>query len=70
MLVKAPGQSADFNFTGHTLVIPCHAAGMSAFIGLDMYILNEGMVKAGYFKSQYIANGISNDGLSVAGTEG
>jgi len=43
---------------------------MSAFIGLDLYILNEGMVKAGYFKSQYIANGISNDGLSVAGNEG
>jgi len=36
-------------FSGSTLVIPCHSAGMSPFIGLDLYILNEGMRKAGYY---------------------
>lgn len=52
-------------FSGSTLVIPCHSAGMSPFIGLDLFILNEGMQKAGYYKSDYIAPGVSNDGLSI-----
>lgn len=52
-------------------MLPCHSAGMSPFIGLDMYILNEGMEKIGYFKSESIVAGLSNDGLSlVEGGEG
>jgi hypothetical protein len=57
------GVKPDFN--GSTLVLPCHSAGMSPFIGLDLFILNEGMQKAGYYKSDYIAPGVSNDGLSI-----
>ena len=37
------GSSVKPEFSGTTLVIPCHSAGMSPFIGLDLYILNEGM---------------------------
>jgi predicted ATP-grasp superfamily ATP-dependent carboligase len=43
---------------------------MSPFIGLDLYILNEGMRKVGYYKSEYISAGLSNDGLSVGPDEG
>jgi len=62
--------TAKPEFSGSTLVIPCHSAGMSPFIGLDLYILNEGMQKAGYYKSDYIAPGVSNDGLSVVADQG
>lgn len=51
-------------------MIPCHSAGLSPFIGLDLYILNEGMDKVGYYKSDYIAMGLSNDGLSLNEGEG
>jgi predicted ATP-grasp superfamily ATP-dependent carboligase len=51
-------------------VIPCHSAGLSPFIALDLFILNEGMEKIGYYKSNYIAMGLSNDGLSVNEGEG
>jgi len=43
---------------------------MSPFIGLDLYILNEDMHKVGYYKSDYIAPGVSNDGLSLNPNEG
>ncbi len=51
-------------------MIPCHSAGLSPFIGLDLFILNEGMEKIGYYKSEYIAAGVSNDGLSINEGEG
>jgi len=57
-------------FSGSTLVIPCHSAGMSPFIGLDLYILNEGMHKAGYYQSDFISPGVSNDGLSLVPDQG
>src|SRR5438876_1040339 len=50
--------------------MPTHCVGLSAFIGLDLYILNEGMVKLGYFKSNNIVPGVSNDGLSINDNEG
>jgi predicted ATP-grasp superfamily ATP-dependent carboligase len=64
------GSSVKPEFAGSTLVIPCHSAGMSPFIGLDLYILNEGMQKVGYYKSDFIAPGVSNDGLSVVADQG
>ena len=38
-----------------TLVIPTMCAGMNAMIAVDLYILNEGLTKIGYIKSEYIA---------------
>ena len=64
------GSSVKPDFSGSTLILPCHSAGMSPFIGLDLYILNEGMQKVGYYKSDYIAPGVSNDGLSVVAEQG
>jgi hypothetical protein len=70
MFVPLFGTSTTPIFSGSTLVIPCHSAGMSPFIGLDLYILNEGMQKVGYYKSETIAPGVSNDGLSLTPEEG
>jgi hypothetical protein len=72
MIVQPFGTTTPLpNLSGSTLVIPCHSAGMSPFIGLDLFILNEGLVKIGYYKSENIAPGLSNDGLSlVEGGEG
>jgi hypothetical protein len=52
------------------LVIPTHCVGLSSYIGLDLFILNEGMQKVGYFKSHFITAGVSNDGLSEKENEG
>lgn len=52
---------------GTTLVIPTLSAGMSANIAVELYILNEGMTKAGYLKSEYISPLVSNDQLTVQG---
>ena len=43
---------------------------MSPFIGVDLFILNEGAKKVGYFKSEHISPGLSNDGLSIGPQEG
>jgi hypothetical protein len=48
-------------------VIPSVSVGFSAHIGLDLFILNEGMVKVGYFKSTALSVGVSNDGLTPLG---
>ena len=72
MIVQPFGTQTPLpSLAGSTLVIPCVAAGMSPSIGVDLLILNEGLVKLGYFKSECIAPGLSNDGLSlVEGGEG
>jgi len=46
---------------GSTLVIPCLSAGMGASIGVELFVLNEGMTKAGFLKSEYISPNVSND---------
>ena len=66
MFVPVHGTSTKSDvFAGSTLIIPCHSAGMSPFVGLDLYILNEGMRKVGFYHSDFIAPGVSNDGLSI-----
>ena len=52
---------------GSTLVIPCLSAGMGASIGTELFVLNEGMTKAGYLKSEYISPAVSNDQFTVEG---
>jgi hypothetical protein len=47
------------------MVIPTHCVGLNAFIGVDLFILNENAQKVGYFKSNAIAPGVSNDGLTL-----
>ena len=68
--VPCPGQTDKPDFKDHLLVIPTHAAGLSAFIGTELFVLNEGMTKLGYIKSPLIGSAISNDGLSISGNEG
>lgn len=65
MFVPIFGSGNKPDFAGHTLVIPCVSAGMSALIGVDLYVLNEASVKKiGYYYSEHLAPGLSNDGLS------
>jgi predicted ATP-grasp superfamily ATP-dependent carboligase len=71
MFVPIFGSANKPEFAGHTLVLPCVSAGMSALIGLDLYILNEpNMKKIGYYSSEHLAPGLSNDGLSPVENSG
>lgn len=70
MFVPVAGGDAKPNFKDTTLIIPTHSVGLSPFIALDMYILNDGFTKVGYFDSQNFVPGISNDGLSLTKDEG
>ena len=40
---------------------------MSPSIAMDLAILNDGIIKLGYYKSQYISPVIINDTLTVSG---
>lgn len=40
---------------------------MGANIGVSLFILNEGVTKAGYLKSEYLSPNVSNDSLTVEG---
>ena len=54
--VKVFGTNFDASIMkGTTLVIPCQSIGMSANLASDLFILNEGMTKIGYIKSDYIS---------------
>ncbi|CDW88539.1 proteasome assembly chaperone 2 [Stylonychia lemnae] len=71
MIVQPFGATSSLpDLAGSTLVIPCQSAGLSSNIGVDLYVINEGLQKIGYYKSQYIAAGLSNDGLSTGLNEG
>ena len=52
---------------GSTLVLPSQCVGLSAHIGMELFILNQGMEKVGYYKSDYIAPVIINDNMTLAG---
>ena len=68
MFVPAHGSSADqSSLKGTTLVISCMGMGMSPLIGMDLCLLNGGMQKLGYYKSEYVAAVLINDSLTRAG---
>ena len=70
MFVPEFGKQVDASvFKGTTLVIPSQSIGMSPFIGMDLFILNKGMERVGFYKSDYIAPVIANDLLQTPGTE-
>lgn len=46
------------------MIIPSHGTGMSPMIALDLAILNDGMQKIGYYKSEFISPFIINDVLT------
>ena len=68
MFVSEFGKNQNASvFAGTTLVIPSHAVGLSPHIGMDLFILNEGMTKHGFYKSDHISPMVMNDVLSVNG---
>lgn len=52
---------------GTTLVIGSHGVGLSPHIGMDLFILNAGMERLGFYKSELITPIIINDVLTTAG---
>jgi hypothetical protein len=54
---------------GSTLVIGSHGAGLSPHIGMDLMILNTGMQRLGFYKTQKISSVIINDSLTLPGAE-
>ena len=43
------------------LVIPSNSAGLAPHIAMDLYVLNSGMVKLGYYVSDFMAPIVIND---------
>ena len=54
---------------GSTLVIGSHGVGLSPHIGMDLMILNTGMERLGFYKTQKMSSIIINDSLTLAGGE-
>ena len=46
-------------------MIPSHGAGMSSMVAIDLAILNDGMQKVGYYKSEFVSPFIINDVLTT-----
>ena len=66
MFVAEFGKSVDASaMKGTTLVIPSQSIGMSPFLGMDLFILNKGMERIGFYKSDYVSPVIVNDLLTL-----
>ena len=48
-------------FKGTTLVIPCLGAGMSPYIAMDLFVLNQGLTRVGFYHSDLLAPLVMND---------
>ena len=56
------GSSFDpLTLKGSDLILPTTSAGGSPQVAVDLFILNEGVTKVGYLKSQYISPMVQND---------
>ena len=50
-----------------TLVLPSQCVGLSAHIGMELFIINNGMQKVGYYKTEYLAPVVVNDCVTLSG---
>lgn len=50
-----------------TLVLPSQCVGLSAHIGMELFILNTNMQKVGYYKTDYLSPVLINDCMTLAG---
>ena len=55
MFISAKGAS-EANFEGHALVIPSLSVGQGPVLGTDLWLLNQGYSKAGFFYSKHVAS--------------
>ena len=68
MFVPVFGKQVDQKcFKGSTLVLPSNAVGVCPHIAMDLYILNQGMVKLGYYVSDFMSSIIINDIMRMDG---
>jgi len=50
-----------------TLVLPSQCVGLSAYMGMELFILNAGMERVGFYKSDYISPIVMNDNMTLNG---
>ena len=48
-------------FKGTTLVIPCIGAGMGGCIAMDLFVMNQGLTRIGFYHSDFLASVVMND---------
>jgi len=53
---------------GANLTIPCQSVGLSPLIAMDLAILNDGMVRIGFYSSTHLSPMVVNDALTLPGT--
>ena len=69
MFVPVHGTQFDASrLRGSTLVLPSQCAGLSAHIGMELFALNAGMERVGFYKTDYLAPVVMNDALTLAGS--
>ncbi len=68
MFVPIHGTNFDTNrLKSSTLVLPSQSAGLSGFIGMELFCLNTDMERVGFYKSDYVAPVVMNDNMTLAG---
>ena len=68
MFVPVHGTQFDeARLRGSTLVLPSQCIGLSAYIGMEMFILNTSMERVGFYKSDYVAPIVVNDNMTLPG---
>lgn len=48
-------------------MLPSQCVGLSAYIGMELFILNNSMQRVGFYKSDYVAPVVINDCMTLAG---
>ena len=68
MFVPVYGTTFDANrLKNTTLVLPSQSAGLSGFIGMELFCLNTDMERVGFYKSDFVAPVLMNDNMTLAG---
>ena len=68
MFVPVHGTQFDESrFRGSTLVLPSQCIGLSAYIGMELFILNTSMERVGFYKSDYVSPIVVNDNMTLPG---
>lgn len=60
-------QAVHSMFKDSTLIIPCTSVGLSPYIAMDLFALNDGAKRVGFYDSEYINPTCPNDVLRLQG---
>jgi hypothetical protein len=65
MFIKDEGFGSEPIFEGHSLVLPSLSTGSSPILGTDLFLVNQGYKRAGFFYSKYISPIVGADILAL-----